>query len=450
VLVVPGRGEFLDAVAAQLGDIDRVAVDVEHDPAAVLDALRESAVDAVVSAYELLEGDGLSLLKDVRAVDDTVPFILCTAAGSETVAATAIRLGVTDYVRNEVDGSPADVAARIDSAIPDTGATDGVPAVASADPQLSTILDHVPLITYQVDTDGTILLSKGSGLAHFGREPDELVGESVFDVFADYPEVLDAYQRAIDGEYVRNTIRVDGSVLDEWYRPIYNTEGNVKFVVGISVDVTQRERQRQQLETEIERLDEFADVLSHDLRNPLSVAMGRLEIVEEQFDSEHFATMRDALEQMETMIEDMLSLARGGAVVEDPQTVDIADLARSCWATVPATDATLEIDEPGQIEAEPSRLHQLLGNLFRNAAEHNPGHVTVRVGSLSDGFYVADDGDGFSQEMLGPLAADETCPGLGLRIVSMIADAHEWEVTLAESGLGGGRVEIRPRGTDAD
>jgi PAS domain S-box-containing protein len=443
VLIVNGRGEFLDSVATELADIERIAVEVVHDPDAALTSLQDSGADAVVSAYELVESDGLSLLRDIRGTDESIPFVLCTDAGSETVAASAIRLGATDYVRNEVDGSPAEIATRIESAIPDSREPDGAPKVASTEPQLSTILDHVPLITYQVDTDGTILLSKGNGLAHFGREPDELVGESVFDIFADHEEVIDAYNRAIDGEYVQNTLRVDGSVLDEWYRPVYNTDGNVKFVVGISVDVTQRERQREQLEQEIDRLDEFADVLSHDLRNPLSVAIGRLEIVEQEFESEHFETIGDSLEQMESLIEDMLTLARGGEVTENVQPVNIGDLARSCWATVPAPNAELVIEETVALQADPSRLHQVLGNLFRNAIDHSSGHVSVRVGTLADGFYVADDGPGFPAELHGELCGSENRPGIGLRIVSMIADAHEWEVTLRESDDSGARVDVR-------
>jgi signal transduction histidine kinase len=88
-----------------------------------------------------------------------------------------------------------------------------------------------------------------------------------------------------------------------------------------------------------------------------------------------------------------------------------------------------------------------LENLFRNAIEHGGEDVTIRVGGLSDGFYVEDDGPGVPED-----ARDEvfevgysTSPdgtGFGLNIVKEIAEAHNWEITLTEGTTGGARFEI--------
>jgi signal transduction histidine kinase len=99
------------------------------------------------------------------------------------------------------------------------------------------------------------------------------------------------------------------------------------------------------------------------------------------------------------------------------------------------------------IKANPRKLKQLCENLFRNAVAHGGDGVTVTIGELEDGFYVADDGAGISDEErdevfeAGYSTADDGT-GLGLTIVEAIADAHGWEVRITESEAGGARFDI--------
>jgi signal transduction histidine kinase len=189
-------------------------------------------------------------------------------------------------------------------------------------------------------------------------------------------------------------------------------------------------------------------VLSHDLRNPLNVALGRAELLDG--DGEQAAAVRSSLERMNTIIEDALVLARK-TDVERLSAVDLPTVVRDAWSHVATADAALTVQQIDRIEADESLLSQLLENLFRNAVEHAGEDVTVVVGPLDDasGFFVADDGPGVPapdrEEVFEPgytTNSEEGGTGLGLAIVERIAEAHGWSVRVTEGDEGGARFEF--------
>mgnify|MGYP006278881707 CR=1 FL=1 len=214
------------------------------------------------------------------------------------------------------------------------------------------------------------------------------------------------------------------------------------------VDQTERLRERErELSRQNERLEEFASVVSHDLQSPLQVADGRLELLRDDCESEHIEPIETALERMETLIEDLLTLAREGNRVQELEAVQLASLFEDCWKNVDTDTATLDVQTERTIEADPSRLKQLFENLVRNAIEHGGPEVTVTVGDTDTGFFLADDGPGIPAEKRAAVfeagystTVDGT--GFGLAIVKEIVDAHGWSIQLTESAAGGLRVEI--------
>lgn len=216
-------------------------------------------------------------------------------------------------------------------------------------------------------------------------------------------------------------------------------------------DVTEREQYRQRLERQNERLEEFASIVSHDLRNPLNVAQGRLELARETGELEHFEGVENAHQRMETLIEDLLSLARSGLEIDETEPVNIDEVARGCWEMVENAEARLVVDfnDARTIHADPERLRQLFENLYRNAIEHGGRDVTITVGKLSDGsgFFVEDDGDGIPEEHRDELfepgfTTQDEGTGFGLAIVVEIVNAHDWEIRATEGSTGGARFEI--------
>ncbi|MFB6233904.1 MAG: GAF domain-containing protein [Halopenitus sp.] len=212
--------------------------------------------------------------------------------------------------------------------------------------------------------------------------------------------------------------------------------------VEVALDRAERSRQLRErderLEREVERLDKFASVVSHDLRNPLSVAAGHLDFARQACENpeadSHFDRVAEAHDRMEQLVEDVLSLAREGQTVDEMETVSVAAVAERGWRTVDTADATLKVDEAPTVEADPERLWTLLENLFRNAAEHAGDDVTITIGTVDEGFYVADDGEGMDidpEEALSyGVSTDTDGTGFGLAIVREIAEAHGWGVSV--------------------
>ncbi|MCF2166445.1 MULTISPECIES: ATP-binding protein [Halobacterium] len=235
---------------------------------------------------------------------------------------------------------------------------------------------------------------------------------------------------------------------------------------AVYTDITDRKERERELERQNERLEEFASIVSHDLRSPLNVARGRVELAEETGASEHFDRATQALDRMGTLIEDVLALARHGNSLDDTTAVALAEAATDAWQTVATTAATIEVADPPTVQADPTRLRSLLENLFRNAVEHgrpdageppvDGAPITVTVGALPDadgpGFYVADDGVGVPPDRRDVVfesgtTFSDTGTGFGLAIVENVADAHGWRVTLTDSADGGARFEFRTDGT---
>lgn len=221
--------------------------------------------------------------------------------------------------------------------------------------------------------------------------------------------------------------------------------------VGVLRDITDRKQQEERLRRERDRLDEFAGVVSHDLRNPLNVATSSVELAARECDSSHLDRAERAHSRMETLIEDLLTLARGGDQVESPEHIEFQELAESAWGNVSTSDAQLrgETDDGRTLSADRSRLSELLENLYRNAVEHGGEDVTVTVGELAgtSGIYIEDDGPGIPADdretiFEAGFSTAEDGTGFGLSIVKQVAEAHGWEIQAAASSDGGARFEI--------
>jgi len=217
------------------------------------------------------------------------------------------------------------------------------------------------------------------------------------------------------------------------------------LVAAVESAMARAERERE-LERRNERLDDFASTVSHDLRSPLHVASLRTELAQETGDHDHLEIAADALDRMETLVEDLLARARGQQDLER-EAVSLSAVASETWGRMDTRAAELVVESDATFEADPIRLAQAFENLFRNAIEHAGPEVTVRVGARENGFYVADDGPGIlpdcREEVFeqGVTHADEGT-GYGLTIVADIVRSHDWVIAAAESAEGGARFEV--------
>ncbi|WP_049982510.1 PAS domain S-box protein [Halorubrum sp. BV1] len=320
------------------------------------------------------------------------------------------------------------------------------------------------------DDEGRIVDANRAMLTELGYDHDEITELAVWDVDEqmNQTEAFEIWDGLETGETVRleTTFRRadDTSLPVEVHVRRIDVQGESRFLAS-SRDISERKAYEQQIERENERLDEFASIVSHDLRNPLNVLSGYLHLAMETGNDDYYERCERALDEMERLIEDVLTLARQGDAVDDAEPIDLGELATRYAADEfapidgsadgPATDGDSGTDADVSIDvtveadqtlfADAGRLKRLLGNLLRNAAEH--GGSRVVIGDLPDGFYVEDDGPGIPDDRREAVfesgySTSGAGTGFGLAIVESIAAAHGWEVTLTTSASGGARFEF--------
>jgi PAS domain S-box-containing protein len=347
-----------------------------------------------------------------------------------------------------------------------------------------TIVETAPDAVFIVDEDAGYVDGNRRAADLVGLSREELAEHSVPDlvdagVFD--PEVVPRYRETVaallssdnDVEKGKFEFRVHPAGTDETrvvecHLALRPHGDEFRGTIGVLRDVTDRNRRRRELESQNERLDEFASVVSHDLRSPLNVATGWLEQYRETGDEDALDTVADSLDRVDEILGELLTLARDGTDDRETEPVSLQVAAISAWDAVDTGDAHIGIEaENCEVEAVSGRLQELLENLFRNAVEHaatpeQPAQLegssfrestplTVRVGELEgdrEGFYVADDGPGIPEDRrddvfeMGYTTSDDGT-GFGLAIVDSIADNHGWRVSVSnDEESGGARFEF--------
>jgi signal transduction histidine kinase len=440
-----------------------------------------------------------------------MPFILFTNKGSADIASEAIEAGVTDYLRK--GGGPEQyevLANRITNAVQQergrlartqlmksTAVISGLYEVLnepglSFDDKLTHVLElgtrelgypigyitraegkSVEILSVvgdhdSIQKDATVPITRTYCKRTVDQEAAVVISDAATD---DQWAESDAFDETELQCYVGAPIIVDGEIYgtlcfgSKQPQTETTTENHQLTVetlaqwVGYEIDRHQYERE---LKRQIDRLEEFTGVVSHDLRNPLNVAQGRIAMVEDNADTENVSAISRALNRMEAIIEDTLTLAREGKTVDESEAeeINISSIVDHCEEIVEIGGSEIRLIDTFTLYGDRNRLYQVFENLIRNAVEHSDSSVTIRIGLLdvmytstrvetdgTFGFYVEDDGPGVSadkrEEVFNPgESTRRQGTGFGLSIVKRIAEAHGWEVELTESFDGGARFEF--------
>lgn len=454
VLHVDDDADFAEMIATFLEQEDkRFVVETVTSATDGLSHLERHSFDCVVSDYAMPEQTGLEFLSAVRDRYPDLPFILYTGKGSEETASDAISAGVTDYFRKETDPSHYTILAnRIENAVENYYTQI---ELADREQRLTLFFEQSPLGIIEWNTEFEIVQLNSAAEEILGYDANDLVGSSWERIVpeSDHETVADIASNLLenDGGYrsTNKNIRSDDEqIICEWHnRTVTGDNNDVIAIFSQFQDVTERKEYQENLKRQNERLDQFAGVVSHDLRNPLQVAEGRRELMETEYDSEHLDAMARAHTRMEQLIDDLLTLAQEGRDVTEQEPVKISKLVRTCWQNITTDTAEITVKTDLTIEADQGRLAQLVENLLQNATEHGGDNVSVTIGRVDDGFYIADDGSGIQESNrerifnTGYTTADDGT-GFGLAIVTEIVEAHDWKIDVTESKAGGARFEI--------
>jgi signal transduction histidine kinase len=492
-------GEPFPGEAAVPDGVQRRAVSGVDEAVAVLESLER--IDCLVCRVPPPDGDGVELIHESTDRWPDLPLVAVAVDGDVT---DAIEAGATHLVPERrvrdhptllarqvrtaaeagqwrrVDGVGEGALTRLHEATRDLMRA-GTPAeVASVGVEAASDIIGFQLTTCFLYDDAEDLLvpvaNTGKARDIFGEPPTFEPGQGITgDAFASGTVEAHADGQADERADPRGSSRIrsfvavplgDHGVLTAVSPAVAaydeaDLEGLNVLAANVEVALERAERERQLAERERElsrkndRLESFTELVTHDLRGPLTVAQGHLELAAADCDHDSLAEIDRALDRMTSLIHEVLTLSRQGETVGTTETVPLARAARDAWETVDTADADLSVEASGTVDAHPERLRTLFENLFRNGVDHGGQAVEVQVEDLpdADGFAVADDGSGVPEAARGDLfergfTTHEDGTGLGLDIVESIVQAHGWTIQL-DHGDGESTGDGKPAANEA-
>jgi PAS domain S-box-containing protein len=441
-LHVDDNPQFCEVTARYLKKINgEISVIEETDAQAGLDRLIDDPVDCVISDYEMPGMDGIEFLQAVRENYPNLPFILFTGRGSEDVASEAINAGVTSYLQK---GNSRETYELLTSRIQQAVSHHHSQRLAQiAKDRLFNLYEHVDGF-YVLSNNWTITYWNSRIANRTERPHEEVLGRSFWDVFPEATELKTEryFREAMESrEPVQFEVRYDPG--EYWAEVrVYPFNGGL-FIH--SRDITEERERKQEMERRNQILQSFASTVSHDLRNPLSVAEGRLQLAQRTGDFEQLDGVAQAHNRMRNLIDELLRLARGEEMTLSE--VSLQDSATQALETVSSEDMELVVVDDTTFKAHDTQLRRVFENLYWNALKHGEAD-TVSVGLLDEGgVYVEDDGVGIPPEDREKVfetgySTDEDSPGFGLHLVEAVIEMHGWDITVTEGRAGGARFEI--------
>ncbi|MFD1598794.1 PAS domain S-box protein [Halobellus rarus] len=331
---------------------------------------------------------------------------------------------------------------------------DGVAAVSTdvsdQREELLSILDATPIVVYRFDRDGVFQDVRGEMLSRLGLEPDDLIGDTIFEAYAGNDHVIAAAKRALSGESFRYTATLDDITFETHYKPV-RTDGEVTSVIGVSMDVTELQRQR-------ERMEFFNSILRHDVLNGMTVIKMRAELLADELDGDHAQYAQTIVDWCNTTTEVTKRVRRVVETLATPdeehrlEPIDVSAILRRKVHELGNAypEVTFETAVPDQVRVRADELlSDVLGNVLTNSLEHNDTdglRIETAVETAADTVQIriADDGVGIEDDRKRSVFrrgetshAKETGSGFGLFFVDVMIEKYGGEVRIEDSGAGG-------------
>jgi signal transduction histidine kinase len=310
--------------------------------------------------------------------------------------------------------------------------------------QLKNVVYSVPLILYEIDLDGVIKFSEGKGLESLDLKPGQAVGQTIYEMYSDYPDVLRQFERALQGEEFSFTVEVQGVHWEGRYSPVFDIDGSVKSLIGVALNISDRIRlQKEVLEISAEAQRRIGNDLHDNLGQQLTGISLHAKALSQKLQALNLAAAEDAQrisELVNQAIDQTRKLARDLIPVHLESTGfidalrDLCENAEALFDVSCALETNLEFSLEDHAKA--THLYRIAQESINNAVRH--GYAKRILVSLKDGndlitMSIEDDGAGFPDDR-----QDED--GLGLNIMRYRADMIGANIAFADQPEGGARV----------
>ena len=257
---------------------------------------------------------------------------------------------------------------------------------------LQATVNAAPVVLFALDLEGRFTLSAGKGLQDMGLRPGEVVGQSVFDIYRDVPEILDHARRALAGEdfWAIDPLPQLKRIYETRWAPSRDATGNQLGVIGVATDVTERVQLQEQLRSmqQMEAVGRLAGGIAHDFNNLMNIVLGHTELLfaesglTEQMKS-GLAQVRMAGQRATSLTQQLLAFSR--KQVLRPMILNLNEVVtevQKMLSRVIGEDIELvsRLDPSlSQVKADPVQMQQVLMNLAINARDAMPNGGTITL-----------------------------------------------------------------------
>jgi PAS domain S-box-containing protein len=265
-------------------------------------------------------------------------------------------------------------------------------ALREAVGRLRTVVSNAPIVLFAIDKDGVFTLSEGRGLEVLGLEPGQVVGQSAYRVYQDYPRVIENIQRALAGDEFTDGVEVNDRSFETRYTPLHGAHGEVVGLIGVATDVTEHKRLEDQLRhaQKMEAIGRLAGGVAHDFNNLLTAMMGYSELLTTRLHPDE-PLRKYALEIQKSgaraglLTRQLLAFSRKEVLA--PQVLDLnstvsemEDLLRRLLGEDVNLTTVLSAT-PASVRADPGQIEQVILNLAVNARDAMPngGDLVIEV-----------------------------------------------------------------------
>lgn len=419
--------------ASSTRTVEEAVATFEADSVSSVATLTPARVDVVVLVSPALGVDVSTAVQRVRQIHGETPIVVVASDVPETrtdavvpVEEAAIERTVTEVLDQEPVEQVRRRLQRLSAFVAELDDVDGVEDVSER------------LVDGGDYDSAWIVQREGSSLVPAVAAGVPLSALRVVDVDSDAPwaRAAETGESVVDTDDV-STIAIpfdDKCLVCTTKAAVSNAElASLERAVSSIVSIDDDIRPRYAL---------LGEAVAHEVNNQLDLAMVHLDLVDEK--GEHLEYVEAALNRIDDVVAEVNALVAPELSVDE---VSLEATSEDVWEGV-STDAASLDAHAGTVEADDRLLRLLLTNLFRNSVQHGgDDEVTVEVGPLdSGGFYVADDGVGFSEESPEHLFewgwSDNGGTGIGLALVSLAADRHGWDVETRNDD--GARFEFKP------